>query len=248
MVYSILHVRRYPWLDKQLCIQWFDWQISFPKALMVSKENVSASDYSLATLSHCCVCKDSDFVQSWAYHMKPWNNFPGNWKLDSFPLCQSFLKQIFTRGCAQRIATLPFAVSVFWVLVWPSLCWCFSDYNCGLEQQIQEKKRLKWIQDILYKREEESDSYVLTWTYFTYSTMSPLGDFCLCLFRLFLSLNTIKILFYLPHDSLETVIPEILKDSSLAELSSEKWFLTLQHINIRFPHTAKKKKNSFATR
>lgn len=232
MVYSILHVRRYPWLDKQLCIQWFDWQISFPMALMVSKENASASDYSLATLSHCCVCKDSDFVQSWAYHMKPWNNFPGNWKLDSFPLCQSFLKQIFTRGCAQYIVTLPFAVSVFWVLAWPSLCWCFSGYSCELEQQIQGGKKTQMNTGyFLQKRGRKwficfnlNTLYLFhhvpsRWFFFLYS----------------LSLITIKILFYPSHDSLETVIADILKDSSL-----ESWTV----IRNLIPYTAKKIKSS----
>lgn len=231
MVYSILHVRRYPWLDKQLCIQWFDWQISFPMALMVSKENASASDYSLATLSHCCVCKDSDFVQSWAYHMKPWNNFPGNWKLDSFPLCQSFLKQIFTRGCAQYIVTLPFAVSVFWVLAWPSLCWCFSGYSCELEQQIQggektqmntgyflQKRGRKWFICFNLNTLYLFHHVPSRWFFFLYS----------------LSLITIKILFYPSHDSLETVIADILKDSSL-----ESWTV----IRNLIPYTAKKKKN-----
>lgn len=52
-------------------------------------------------------------AQPWAYHKKPWNNFPVNWKLDGFPLCQNFLKQIFTRGCANALPHCPLLSQYF---------------------------------------------------------------------------------------------------------------------------------------
>lgn len=64
--YSIQHVRSYPWLDKQLRVQWFVPQISFTSTINSLQSECQCFSLQLCSTSlmNHCVCKGSDSFYS----------------------------------------------------------------------------------------------------------------------------------------------------------------------------------------